>query len=106
VAGFEWAEHNLGAETPHGLQDQGVDVHFAPNIPPNVKVVNLANGHIERFFDGEERPQHGYYADFQTLARYCEGKGLLLVETNGQAEFEAIEPRRAGMPPPPAREQG
>ena len=103
VPGFAWAEHNLGADTPHGLQDQDVDVHFAPNIPSDAKVVNLANGRIARFFDAEERPEQGYYADFQTLARYCEGKGLLLIETNGQAEIEAIAPHHAGTPPPPTR---
>ena len=51
MQGFEWAEHNLGVKTPHELQSEGVNVYFAPMIAPEEKVVNLANGRVERFFE-------------------------------------------------------
>ena len=63
--GFEWALDNLadyGADSPHGLQAQGVNVFFAPNIEPNTKVVDLGTGRVVRFVDGERRPLRGYYA--------------------------------------------
>lgn len=51
-----WAEANLEAGDPHQLQDEGVNVYFAPNISPDLKVVNLANESIELFMPEEERP--------------------------------------------------
>lgn len=96
--GFEWAENNLGAQTPHQLQNDGVNVYFAPLIAPNEKVVNLANGVVERFVEDEPRPEHGYYAEFESLARYCRARGLPLTETNGQVSIQPVGFKKAGDP--------
>jgi hypothetical protein len=76
--GFEWALVTLadyGADSPHRLQAQGVNVFFAPNIEPNTTVVDLGTGRVVRFVDGERRPQRGYYADHESLARFCASGG-------------------------------
>jgi hypothetical protein len=99
--GFTWALDNLanyGGDSPHGLQAWGVNVYFAPNIAPNTKVVNLDNGRVERFLEGEDRPKHGYYADFESLVRFCRKRGLALIETNGQVSTDPIEKGEAGDP--------
>lgn len=98
MEGFTWAENNLGVQRPHQLQDQGVNVYFAPMIAPNQKVVNLENGHVERFVDDEPRPQHGYYAEFASLARYCRYHGLPLTETDGQVAVQPVGSKEAGDP--------
>jgi hypothetical protein len=84
VEAFDWAENNLDARTPGELQDAGVNVYFAPNVAPNRNVVDLANGQVEWFQPSEDRPRTGYYADREDLARFCETRGIPLVETNGQ----------------------
>jgi hypothetical protein len=89
VDAFEWAENNLGARTPHQLQDAGVNVYFAPNIAPNREVVNLANGQVEWFHPSEDRPGTGYYADREDLARFCDTRGVPLVETDGQLSTQS-----------------
>jgi len=83
VEGFEWAESNLGVESPHELQALGVNVFFAPNISPNTKVVDLGTGRVEQFRDGEKRPEQGYYADFADLERFCRRRGIPLNEVEG-----------------------
>jgi hypothetical protein len=98
MEGCEWAENNLGVETPHELQAQGVNVFFAPNISPDTKVVNLANGRVESFFAAESRPLSGYYADYDSLARFCRERGLPLVETSGQVSTEPVNHNKAGDP--------
>jgi len=98
VTGFEWAENNLGAETPHQLQARGVDVYFAPNIAPDTKVVNLADGRVEQFVDGEARPRDGYYANFDSLVRYCRARGIPLNEVEGQASVLPVGRDEAGDP--------
>lgn len=98
VERFEWAQNNFGVETPHQLQSQGVNVFFAPNISPDTKVVNLEDGRVQLFVPEEHRPQEGYYADYESLARYCRERGIPLVETNGQMSTEPMETQEAGDP--------
>jgi len=88
VEGFEWAENSLDAQSPHQLQNEGVNVYFAPNIAPNEKVVNLANGLVERFAEDEPRPLRGYYAEFESLDRFCRYRQLVLIETDGQISIQ------------------
>jgi hypothetical protein len=98
VDGFDWAQNNLGAETPHALQGQGVNVYFAPSIRPGVKVVDLATGRVAFFQEDEDRPQEGYFADLESLERYCLERGLPLNETNGLMVLQPAGPREAGDP--------
>lgn len=98
MQGFEWAENNLSVQTPHQLQDEGVNVYFAPMIAPNEKVVNLANGHVERFTEDEHRPKSGYYAEFGSLTRFCRYHGIPLTETDGQVSTEPVGFKEAGDP--------
>src|SRR5947209_5120991 len=100
MEGFDWALANLGdqgADSPHGLQALGVNVFFAPNIASNVKLVDLGTGRVVRFREGEHRPLRGYYADEESLARFCRKRGVPLVETNGQVSTEPVG-RMAGDP--------
>ncbi|HEX6506814.1 MAG TPA: hypothetical protein VF221_04205 [Chloroflexota bacterium] len=81
---FEWAQNNLDVQTPHELQDdRGVQVYFAPNIPSNVRLVNLGTGRVVSFHEGEERPLYGYYAEYDSLQRYTERRGRPLEESGG-----------------------
>jgi len=98
MEGFEWAANNLGVNDPHELQARGVNVFFAPNISPDIKVVNLGNGQVETFVDGEERPETGYYADYDGLVRYCRKHGLPFSETNGQVSVLPVGFEQAGDP--------
>ena len=85
---FEWAQNNLDVETPHELQNRGVQVYFAPNIPSNVRLVDLEDGSIDTFHEGEDRSQVGYYADYDSLRRYTEEHGLPFVETGGRVSID------------------
>lgn len=96
--GFEWAQNNLDAETPHELQERGINVFFAPNISPETKVLDLASGRVDSFFEGQERPREGYYADYESLARYCRERGIPLVETDGQVSTQPAGTDEAGDP--------
>lgn len=98
MKGFEWAENNLGVQTPHELQDKGVNVYFAPMIAQDEKVVNLANGRAERFVETEPRPKTGYYAEFTSLERFCRANKLPLTETDGQVSVLPIGHEEAGDP--------
>ncbi len=98
MEGFEWAENNLGVQTPHQLQDQRVNVYFAPMIAPDEKVVNLANGRVERFVEDEPRPGAGYYAEFESLERFCRVNKLPLTEIDGQASVLPVGYEQAGDP--------
>lgn len=80
---FEWAQNNLNVQTPHELQDRGVQVYFAPDVPRNVKIVNLGTGTVTSFNDNEERSKVGYYADFDSLRRYAHEHNLPFHETSG-----------------------
>ena len=80
---FEWAQNNLAVETPHELQARGVQVYFAPNIPSNVKLVNLRTGRVVSFHVGEQRPLNGYYAEYDSLQRYAEKYRLPFAEIEG-----------------------
>lgn len=115
MRGFEWGLDNLadyGGDSPHGLQALGVNVYFAPNIASDVKLVDLDTGRIVRFVDKEHRPLSGYFADYDSLARFCLKHGIPLVETNGQVstepagKTEAGDPLQHGIHKPVARETG
>lgn len=98
MEGFEWAQNSLDAATPHELQERGVNVYFAPNIPVGVSVVDLGTGMVRRFPDDNVRPQGGYYADYDSLERYCRETGLPLTETNGQVSVQPVGTEEAGDP--------
>jgi len=87
---FTWAKNTLRVDTPGHLQAQGVNVFFAPNISPSTKVVNLGTGQIDTFQPDEHRPETGYYADFDSLARYLEERDLTWHETEGQVFVERV----------------
>jgi hypothetical protein len=80
---FERAQNNLRVDTPHSLQDRRVQVYFAPNVPADVKIVELGTGSITSFHEGEERSQVGYYADYDSLRRYAQEHDLPFIETEG-----------------------
>lgn len=75
-----------------------MNVYFAPLIAPNEKVVNLANSRVERFAVHEHRPEHGYYAEVDSLARYCRYHHIPLVEIDGQVSTEPVGHHEAGDP--------
>jgi|SRR6266567_986397 len=52
--------------------------------------VNLGDGQVRWFQSADDRPETGYYADRADLARFCETRGLPLVETNGVMSTEAL----------------
>lgn len=84
---FTWAQNNLGVDTPHHLQDRGVQVYFAPNIPSEVKIVNLDRGTITSFHEGEERtPEGNFYAEFDSLERFVRRQNLPFAESGGIVE--------------------
>ncbi len=85
---FVWAQNNLDAQTPHELQARGVQVYFAPNIPYNVKLVNLGIGTVTEFHTGEDRGQYGLYADYDSLERYTRKHNLPFVESGGQISVD------------------
>jgi hypothetical protein len=85
---FQWAEDNLDVRTPHELQDRGVQVYFSPNIASNERLVDLENGNVRTYHDGEDRPQVGYYAEERSLERYCREHGLPFYETSGTASVD------------------
>ena len=87
--GFQWARNNLTVDTPHQLQDRGVQVYFAPNIPSDSKLVNLASGTLATYYPGEDRPpRDAYYADFDSLGRYAEEHNLPFIETSGTVSVD------------------
>ena len=98
MQGFEWAERNLRVLTPEELQGKGVDVYFAPRISPATKVVNLQDGRVDGFSEGQERPRAGFYASFDSLARFCLAMGRPLVETDGQVSLQPTGSGEAGDP--------
>ncbi|HZU12959.1 MAG TPA: hypothetical protein VFB58_08975 [Chloroflexota bacterium] len=85
---FEWAENNLNVQTPHELQDRGVQVYFAPNVPRGVEIVELGTGSVTRFNDNEKRSPVGYYANYDSLHRYAREHNLPFSESNGQISFD------------------
>lgn len=90
---FAWAENNLDVASPQELQGRGVNVYFAPQIAPETKVIDLADGSVTIFTEGQSRPDHGLYANHDGLERYCRKEGLPLSETNGQV---SVLPRATG----------
>lgn len=88
--GFEWAENNLDVRDPPELQNRGVNVFFAPNIESGKKVVNLADGSVEFFWPEEHRPESGFFADYESLARYCRRPVIPLTETEGYVSTQPV----------------
>jgi hypothetical protein len=93
-----WGRSNLRAETPEALTTAGVTVHYSPNVPSEVRVIDLDDGRIDTSHDGQERPEHGWFADYESVARYCEAHGLPLEEVNGFAIMQAHGSGEAGDP--------
>ncbi len=92
---FDWGQNALGANTPEELERHGVNVFFAPNVKPGKRLVNLANGQVVNFQADQPRPTEGYYADLETVARYCERAGARLEERDGLATVQgSIRPSR------------
>jgi hypothetical protein len=83
MQGFEWAENNLGVRTPYDLESRGINVYFAPHIAPDTKVVDLGDGRITSFDGDQKRPSTGYFAEFQSMERYCHEQGNAFEERNG-----------------------
>jgi hypothetical protein len=63
-------------------------VFFAPNISSDIKLVNLASGQVVTFQDGEKRPDRGYFADFESLQRYCQKQDIPFTETGGMVSTQ------------------
>jgi hypothetical protein len=95
---FEWAQNNLGVQTPHELQARGVNVYFAPNIRPCIKLVNLGTGQVNWFQEDEARPKTGYWLGFDDLDKFCREHGLPLAETNGLVSVLSYGKGAAGDP--------
>lgn len=89
--GFEWAQQNIEPRvrgdipSPQALQERDVQVYFAPMIASDQKLVNLADGRIEQFFEGEEQPESGYFAEFDSLEQFCRREGIPPSEVDAQA---------------------
>ena len=87
---FAWGHDALGANTPKELQRHGVNVFFAPNIRAGVRVVDLATGGVTIFNEDQPRPKAGYFADLESVARYCERAGASMEERDGLARIEGV----------------
>src|SRR4051794_37818559 len=98
MEGFAWATNNLDAGTPHELQNWGVNIYFAPQIPPATRVVDLAGGLVAEFPNEGECPTTGYYADYDSLVRYCRKTGIPFSDYEGQASVLPSGKRKAGDP--------
>jgi hypothetical protein len=98
MEGFEWARNNLGVLTPYELQALGVNVYFAPLIERGRRIVNLADGRVDVLLPEEHPPRTGYYADYESLARYCEKHGLPFAEINGIVTVQPVSTDEAGNP--------
>ena len=83
MSGFGWAKNNLGMISPDELELRGVNVFAAPNVSPGVKVVDLGDGRVDVFQEDERRPDEGYFAEFDSLERYCDRHGIPLTEVEG-----------------------
>ncbi|MCK9519700.1 MAG: hypothetical protein M0R74_11855 [Dehalococcoidia bacterium] len=95
---FEWAENNLRVGTPHELQEQGVQVYFAPNVRANERIVDLDDGRVDVLKDDEPKPETGYFAQLESLERYCLREGIPLSERDGRMVAMPESSRIAGDP--------
>ena len=59
-----------------------------PNIPSNERLIDLENGNVRTYHDGENRPQVGYYAEETSLERYCREHDIPFHETSGTASLD------------------
>ncbi len=98
MKGFEWAENNLDAHDPHELQDRGVQVYFAPNVRAGEWIVDLADGRVDVLQEEEPKPQQGYFAQLESLERFCRREGIPLSERDGYVVTWPESPREAGDP--------
>lgn len=89
ITGIDWALNNLQVESVEQLQRGTVNVYRTPNIPDETKVVNLDDGQVLTFFQGQERPD-GFFAEIETLERYCLREGIPLAEVEGQLTVSAL----------------
>lgn len=80
---MEWARDNLRCEDPRELQRLGVNVFFAPNVRAGVEVVSLRDGRLDEFQREEHVPAAGYFAERESLERYCREHGLPMQEVDG-----------------------
>ncbi|MFA7249819.1 MAG: hypothetical protein WC273_09345 [Dehalococcoidia bacterium] len=80
---MRWAIANLRCSDPRTLEEQGVNVYFAPNLRRGVKVVSLADGRIDQFRPDEHLPGAGCFADYASLDAYCRRWGAPMQEIEG-----------------------
>ena len=85
---FAWARNNLQTEAPGDLRGHAVSVHTGPHAPYEIKVVDLADGRVRVFHQGQKRPRAGLYADLDGIARYCGRAGLPFAEVEGTVVIE------------------
>ena len=92
---FAWGQDALGVNSPGELQRRGVNVFYAPNIRPGIRVVNLQTGGVLMFQEDQARPKDGYFADLESVIKYCERAGAACEERDGIARIEGnIRPSR------------
>lgn len=87
---FAWGQDALGVNSPEELQRRGVNVFYAPNIRPGVRLVNLETGSVLMFQENQARPKEGYFADLESVRRYCERAGAAMEERDGLARIEGV----------------
>lgn len=90
TTGLDWALDNLRVSSLDDLERHRVNVFYAPNVAIETKVVNLANGRVVTFARGEERPQSGFFAEYDSVERHCRREGIPLEEVNGQLSASAL----------------
>jgi hypothetical protein len=89
---MEWID--LGREQPGRADSRGAreprrERFCRPERLARHQLVNPADGRVELFQPGEERPRRGYCVDIGELDRYCRARGRPLPETNGQMSLAA-----------------
>jgi hypothetical protein len=83
MRGFEWAERNLAVHTPDQLRTRGAKLYSATRVARNSRLIDLGNGRVERIGAGD-RPAGRWYADFESLVRYCARTHIPLAAQDGQ----------------------
>ena len=87
---FAWGQDALGVNSPGELQRRGVNVFYAPNIRAGIRVVNLETGGVQLFQEEQPRPKIGYFADLESVIRYCERAGAACEERDGLARVAGV----------------
>jgi hypothetical protein len=83
MRGFEWAERNLAVHTPDQLRTRGAKLYHAPRAARNSRLIDLGSGRVEQIREGD-RPSGRWYAEFDSLVRYCVRTGIPLAAQDGQ----------------------